>query len=105
VGRVIEQFDGPEDVTFVNVRNSHAEIVGKLADSRANRLGGDPPTLLPGLTFHALRHTYATLALNSGVEPKIVSDRVGHSNPGITFQITLTGRPDSTDRPQTSPEA
>jgi len=57
------------------------------------------------IRLHDVRHTYATLALNSGVEPKIVSDRVGHSNPGITFQITLTGRPDSTDRPQTSPEA
>jgi hypothetical protein len=34
-----------------------------------------------------VRHTYATLALTSGVEPKIVSDRVGHSNPGVTFQI------------------
>ena len=36
MGRVIEQFDGPEDVTFVNVRNSHAEIVGKLADRSGN---------------------------------------------------------------------
>ena len=39
------------------------------------------------IRLHDVRHTYATLALTSGVEPKIVSDRVGHSNPGITFQI------------------
>jgi len=39
------------------------------------------------IRLHDVRHTYATLALTSGIEPKIVSDRVGHSNPGITFQI------------------
>ena len=39
------------------------------------------------IRLHDVRHTYATLALTSGVEPKIVSDRVGHSNPGVTFQI------------------
>jgi hypothetical protein len=32
LSRVIEQFDRPEDVTFINVRYSHAEIVGKLTD-------------------------------------------------------------------------
>jgi integrase len=39
------------------------------------------------IRLHDVRHTYATFALTSGVEPKIVSDRVGHSNPGVTFQI------------------
>jgi integrase len=39
------------------------------------------------MRLHDIRHAYATLALNSGGEPKIVSDRVGHSNPGVTFQI------------------
>jgi integrase len=50
------------------------------------------------IRLHDVRHTYATLALNSGVEPKIVSDRVGHSNPGITFQI-YTHRSSGLDRP------
>jgi len=36
LSRVIEQFDRPEDVTFINVRYSHAEIVGKLADKSGN---------------------------------------------------------------------
>jgi integrase len=34
---------------------------------------------------HALRHTWATLALQSGIHPKVVSDRLGHS----TIHITL----------------
>lgn len=41
----------------------------------------------PAGAMHDVRHTYATLALTFGIEPKIVSDRVGHSNPGVTFQI------------------
>jgi integrase len=32
-------------------------------------------------------HTYSTLSLDTGIEPKILSDRVGHSNPAVTFQI------------------
>lgn len=36
---------------------------------------------------HDVRHTYLTLSLDSGFEPKILSDRVGHCNPTVTFQI------------------
>jgi integrase len=36
---------------------------------------------------HDVRHTYSTLSLDTGIEPKILSDRVGHSNPAVTFQI------------------
>jgi integrase len=38
------------------------------------------------IRLHDVRHTYATLALDSGVEPKI-RDRVGHSNMNVTFQV------------------
>ncbi len=31
------------------------------------------------IRLHDVRHTWATLALNAGVEPKIVSDRVGQN--------------------------
>ena len=39
------------------------------------------------IRLHDIRHTYSTLSLDSGIEPKILSDRVGHSNPTVTFQI------------------
>jgi integrase len=34
---------------------------------------------------HALRHTWATLALEAGVHPKVVSERLGHSTVAITL--------------------
>lgn len=37
------------------------------------------------IRFHDLRHTHATLMLKNGVHPKIVSERLGHSNISITL--------------------
>ena len=36
-------------------------------------------------SFHDLRHTHVTLLLKGGVHPKIVSERLGHANIGITL--------------------
>ena len=40
---------------------------------------------LPYLTLHGLRHAHATLALAAGVNPKIVSERLGHSTIAVTM--------------------
>jgi integrase len=40
---------------------------------------------LPHVRFHDLRHAHATLMLVQGVHPKVVSERLGHSNIGITL--------------------
>ena len=40
---------------------------------------------LQGLRLHDLRHTSATLALEAGVHPKVVQERLGHANIGITL--------------------
>jgi len=40
---------------------------------------------LGGITFHSLRHTHATLMLQLGIHPKIVSERLGHSDIKITL--------------------
>jgi integrase len=40
---------------------------------------------LPGMRFHDLRHGSATLALAAGVHPKVVQERLGHANIGITL--------------------
>ena len=40
---------------------------------------------LPRLTLHGLRHTWATLALERGIHPKVVQERFGHSTISITL--------------------
>ncbi len=42
---------------------------------------------LPRIPLHGLRHTYATLALSSGVNPRIVSGRLGHSTVALTLDV------------------
>lgn len=62
-------------------------------------LGSDT---LPRLTLHGLRHTHATLMLQLGVHPKVVQERLGHSNISTTMNIyshvTPTMQRDAVDR-------
>jgi integrase len=37
------------------------------------------------ISVHGLRHTWATLALQANVHPKVVSERLGHANISITL--------------------
>jgi integrase len=48
--------------------------------SKIARLAG-----FKGLRLHDMRHTHATLMLQQGVHPKVVSERLGHAN----IQMTL----------------
>jgi len=40
---------------------------------------------LPQIRLHDLRHSHATHMLAAGIHPKIVQERLGHSNVGITI--------------------
>ena len=40
---------------------------------------------LPDIRFHDLRHTSATLLLSAGVHPKVVQERLGHSQISVTL--------------------
>lgn len=42
---------------------------------------------LPRISFHALRHGFATLSLGRGIHPKIVSEGLGHSGVSITLDL------------------
>ena len=42
---------------------------------------------LPPFGFHSLRHTYASLALSEGVPLEMVSENLGHKNPGFTKRV------------------
>lgn len=53
---------------------------------------------VPRIRLHDVRHTYATVSLDAGIDPKIVSDRIGHANMAYTLQI-YTHRSVGRDRP------
>ena len=42
---------------------------------------------VPRIRLHDLRHTHATLALQAGVHPKIIQERLGHATISITLDI------------------
>lgn len=42
---------------------------------------------LHGVRLHDLRHTHATLMLTQGAHPKMISERLGHANIGITLDV------------------
>lgn len=42
---------------------------------------------VPRISFHDLRHTHATIMMEQGENPKVVSERLGHSRVGITLDL------------------
>jgi integrase len=62
----------------------HPEVFSKTFDRRVRQAAFKD---LPVIRLHDLRHTWATLALKAGVDVKVVSERLGHSSPVITWTI------------------
>lgn len=69
----------------------HPDTVTRRFNKLVDRAG------VPRIRLHDVRHTYATLSLDSGVDPKIVSDRIGHASMAYTLQI-YTHRSTGRDR-------
>jgi integrase len=70
------------DLVFCHVDGTmlHPERFTRSFSEAAQRLG------LPRLGPHvAMRHGWATLALENGIHPKVVQERLGHSNISITL--------------------
>lgn len=65
--------------TTAEGRLVHPEAFSKVFDRRV------AAWRFPHLTIHGLRHTWATLALASGVHPRVVQERLGHSTIAVTL--------------------
>ena len=61
-------------------RPLYPERLLRVFQQHSRRLG------LPVIRLHDLRHTWATLALQAGVHPKVVQERLGHASITITLQ-------------------
>lgn len=68
-------------VTNVDGSPPNPEAFSNLFVDLAKRAG------LPPIRLHDLRHSYATAALASGVPVKVVSQRVGHADVGVTLKV------------------
>ena len=42
---------------------------------------------LPRVSFHALRHTHASVLIRAGVDILTISRRLGHSKPSVTLDV------------------
>jgi integrase len=52
---------------------------------------------VPKVTIHDLRHLHATMLLKNGENPKVISERLGHHDVGITLEIYSHVTPDIQD--------
>ncbi len=43
----------------------------------------------PDYTIHGLRHTYGSLLIHKGVDIKIVSELLGHSDVAFTYNVYI----------------
>ena len=68
-------------VTNIDGSAPNPEAFSNLFANLARRAG------LPAIRLHDLRHSYATAALAAGVPVKVVSQRVGHADVGVTLKV------------------
>jgi phage integrase family protein len=91
-------FEGDENFIFTNQRAEWVHIHNFIRYFK--RFIADHK--LKPITPHGLRHTHASLLFSAGVEPKNISDRLGHSTVQITLDlythITEEQRTDTVDK-------
>jgi integrase len=66
--------------TFQDGRPPHPDTIRQRFDRLVAAAG------LSRMTFHDLRHSYATGALKAGINPKVISERIGHADVGFFLQ-------------------
>jgi integrase len=68
-----------EDNRVIDIATGHKK------PGPAKKIIEKPNPIAQGLTLYSLRHTCATMLLLSGVNPKVVADRLGHASVTITL--------------------
>ena len=93
-----KHFEGDDNFIFTNERADWVHIHNFIPYFK--RFVTDHK--LKPITPHGLRHTHASLLFSAGVEPKNISDRLGHSTVQITLDlythITEEQRTDTVDK-------
>ena len=94
---ILKEYKSKQELTKNRLGNNYNNL--DLVCAKIDGTPLDPTTLnhkfhnilkdnsLPLIRFHDLRHTHASLLLKEHVEPKVISERLGHSNINITLDI------------------
>jgi len=67
--------------TSINGEHMHPDTPNKLLQKFLKKYD------LPKITFHELRHTCASILNSHGIDPKTISEQLGHANIDITLNI------------------
>lgn len=104
VGTVMRSDKGKtqwKDLVFLNPREGHGPVrkrtIAYDMDAIVKRINEDRreqckkkrqcPEIFQRVSPHALRHTFATRALENGIPPKVVQEILGHSSITITLDL------------------
>ncbi|MDT4987304.1 MAG: hypothetical protein QOI74_1398, partial [Micromonosporaceae bacterium] len=68
-------------------RRLHPDTITRRFNRLVDRAG------LRRITLHGVRHTYATVSVDAGINPKILSERIGHSDVGFTMRTYVQRSP------------
>ena len=82
--RVAAPFSMPQHLLFASATGrtvGHRNVAGRGLRRASARAG------LDGVTFHVLRHTFASVLIGQGHDPVFVSRQLGHANPAITLRV------------------
>ena len=82
--RLASPFSSDGDLVFCSTSGKtigHRNLTARGLEKAAKRAG------LKGVTFHVLRHTFASILIARGHDPVFVSRQLGHANPAITLKV------------------
>ena len=77
--------DAPFDPKTINDRAKRAWKAANEAEQKAAEQAGRDPDLLRPITLHECRHTFASLLIDAGVNPKAIQEFMGHATIEETF--------------------
>lgn len=80
----------PEQAFYAATVDGRAKRAWKAASEREREAGrgdGRTPNLLKPISLHLCRHTFASLLIDSGANPKAIQEFMGHSKIQTTFDV------------------
>jgi integrase len=82
--RLASRHSAAADLVFTTVTGrgvGHRNLTARGLEAARDRAG------LPDVTFHTLRHTFASMLIAQGRDPVFVARQLGHTNPAVTLRV------------------